>query len=99
MVPYDGTFLVDPKTFDLVRLTVNAEQLPEQLKVCGINSTLDYSVGQLDHSDFLLPTNTQLRVINDDGSESENNTSLTGWRVCRPICSALRRGSRNSGNG
>jgi hypothetical protein len=31
IVAYDGTFLVDPKNFDLVRLTVHADQIPAEL--------------------------------------------------------------------
>ena len=77
IVPYDGTFLVDPKTFDLVRLVVNADQLPEQLKVCGVTTTLDYGTIAANNSELLLPINARLQVTNDDGSESVSNTSFS----------------------
>ena len=78
MVPYDGTFLVDPKTFDLVRLTVNADRLPEELDACGITTNLDYGNVRLNDSEFLLPVSARLRVTNDDGSESDNRTVFSG---------------------
>jgi hypothetical protein len=78
IVPYDGTFLVDPKTFDLVRLVVNAEQLPAQLKVCGVTTTLDYDTAPLNNSELLLPINARLQVTNDDGSESVSSTAFSG---------------------
>ncbi|HEX4169574.1 MAG TPA: hypothetical protein VHZ55_29270, partial [Bryobacteraceae bacterium] len=77
VVPYDGTFLVDPQTFDLVRLTVHAGQLPQELKICETATTLDYAYVRMNHSEFLLPTSARLHINNDDGSESENNMTFS----------------------
>lgn len=79
VVPYDGTFLVDPETFDLVRLTVHATQVPKQLKVCESTAMLDYTNVQMNDSEFLLPMNARLHVNYDDGTESENNMTFAGW--------------------
>ncbi len=80
IVPYDGTFLVDPETFDLVRLTVHAREVPKQLKVCESTTTLDYMNVRMNDSEFLLPMNAQLHVNYDDGTEFENNTIFSGCR-------------------
>jgi hypothetical protein len=72
IVGYEGTFLVDPQTFDLVWLTVRVNHLPAQLHACQAATTLDYSKAKFDQLAFLLPTNAQLQVINDDGTRSEN---------------------------
>jgi hypothetical protein len=77
VVAYDGTFLVDPKTFDLVRLTVHAFQLPEELG-CDITTTLDYRSLRLNNSEFLLPSAVHLHVVEADGAEAENRTVFTG---------------------
>jgi len=43
IVAYDGTFLVDPKNFDLVRLTGHADQIPAELNTCEDTTTVEYS--------------------------------------------------------
>jgi hypothetical protein len=74
IVPYAGTFLADPKTFRLVRLTVHADHLPEQLHACDDTTTLDYVSIRLNNAEFLLPQSALLHVNYDNGSESENGT-------------------------
>jgi hypothetical protein len=77
-VPYDGTFLVDPKTFDLVRLTVRAGRNPRDASVCENVTTLDYGSVTLHDSEFFLPKDVRLHVTNADGSELENDTVFSG---------------------
>jgi hypothetical protein len=72
---YDGTFLVDAKTFDLVRLTVRTGQLPAEVGACEAATALDYSRVRLNNTDFLLPKEVQLKIVNVDGSDSENRTT------------------------
>ena len=74
IVGYDGTFLVDPKTYDLVRLTIHAAHLPAALNACESSTTLDYGSIRLNNSEFLIPTNVHWRVVNLDGSEFDNRT-------------------------
>jgi hypothetical protein len=78
MVAYEGTFLVDPKTFDLVRLTVRADGIPPEFNVCENITTLDYGSVRLHDSEFLLPKDVVLHVTNADGTEMENRTAFSG---------------------
>jgi hypothetical protein len=78
IVAYNGAFLVDPKTFDLVRLTVHADGIPPELNVCGAVTTLEYGSVRLHNSAFLLPKEVRLQAINADGNESENRTVFSG---------------------
>lgn len=78
IVGYEGTFLVDPRTFDLLRLTLLADQIPEQLNACETTTTLHYGRMQLNNSEFLLPTEASTHVIRADGSESENHAAFSG---------------------
>jgi hypothetical protein len=73
-VAFDGTFLVDPETAQLVRLTVHAEQLPEDLRTCESTTTLDYGAMRVNDFEFLIPQNTRWQVVNLDGSEFDNHT-------------------------
>jgi hypothetical protein len=77
-VPYDGTFLVDPVTFDLVRLTVHPTALPKELRMCETSTTLDYEKVEMNGSEFLLPSKAVLHVLNADGRESENTMVFSG---------------------
>ena len=78
IVPYEGTFLVDPKTFDLVRLAIHAGHLPASLNACESSTTLDYGSIRLNNSEFFVPTNVRWHVVNLDGSEFDNRTVFSG---------------------
>ena len=78
VVPYDGTFVVDPATFDLVQLVIRAFDFPEGLDACEDVTTLDYRTIKVRNADVLLPSQTLLAVANSDGSEFENRTAFSG---------------------
>jgi hypothetical protein len=78
IVAYDGTCLANPTTFELVRLTVRADQLPAELNACEDTTTLDYGTVRLNDSEFLLPKEVRLQVYRTDGSELENRTVFSG---------------------
>jgi hypothetical protein len=78
IVGYDGTFLADKKTFDLVRMTIRADRLPKVLNACADITTLDYGNVRLNNSDFLLPKDARLQVLYADGSELDNRTVFSG---------------------
>ena len=63
IVAYDGTFLVDPKTFDLARMTIRADHLPKELNACADITTLDYGSVRLNNAEFLLPKNVVYRSL------------------------------------
>ena len=71
---YDGTFLADPKTGDLVRLVVRTSELPAEVGSCQATTTLDYNRVHLNDSDFLLPREARLDILNIDGGELRNRT-------------------------
>jgi hypothetical protein len=71
---YDGTFLVDSKTGDLVRLVIHTNPLPPETALCYASSTLDYARIRLKGADFLLPRASLLRVVHADGGQSVNRT-------------------------
>jgi hypothetical protein len=80
---YSGTFLADPKTFDLVRLVVHTAQLPLDIGSCEATTTVDYGRARLKASEdagFLLPAKIQLDIVNTNGSELENRTVFSACR-------------------
>jgi hypothetical protein len=70
---YDGTFLVDPKTLDLVRLAVRTAELPDESGACV----------HINDAGFLLPSETLFRIVTTTGVEDENRTVYTACHEFR----------------
>ncbi len=77
---YEGTFAVDPATADLVSLSIRSVGLPAESGACETGTTLDYSRIHLHDSDFLLPRQSQLDILRNDGSESRNRAVYASCR-------------------
>ena len=77
---YEGTFLVDPKTWDLVRLTIHTKGLPPESGACEAANSTDYQNVHLNNSTLLLPSLVRLVIVNTDGSESVNQTVFSACR-------------------
>ena len=77
---YTGSLLVDPKTADLVRLTVRTEELPPETSTCEADTALDYWAVQLSGAEYLLPKAARQRFIGRDGGEAENTMSFSACR-------------------
>ena len=75
---YEGTFLVDPESGDLVELIVRTSQLPAETLACYAATTLHYARVRVKDAGFLLPTESRLRIVQTDGGESENRTVFSG---------------------
>ncbi len=77
---YDGTFLADPATGDLVRLSIRTDGLPAASGACDATTTLDYARTRLRDSEFLLPSQAQLDIFNADGTEDRNRAVYSSCR-------------------
>jgi hypothetical protein len=71
---YGGEFLADRNTLDLVRLELRTAQLDPRSGVCSASTTLDYRRVRLRDSEFLLPSSTLMRIVNSNGTQTENET-------------------------
>ena len=74
---YDGTFLVNPQTTDIVRLTIRTSQLPPETGACYSSTTLDYARIRLQGAELLLPSLAVMRIFHRDGSVAENRTAYS----------------------
>lgn len=72
---YEGEFLADPNTSDLVRLTIRTNGDLTDAGACESTTTLTYSRVRLYDSEFLLPRETRLDILNTDGTEFRNRTA------------------------
>jgi hypothetical protein len=75
---YDGNFLVDAATLDLVSLWVQTSEPPIETATCQATTALDYQRFHLNDADFLLPVETRLQMIGNRGTESDNRTVYSG---------------------
>jgi hypothetical protein len=80
---YTGTLLVDPRSAELVRMTVRTEELPAATSTCETDTVLDYGMVRLDANDYLLPKMARQRFIGRDGGESENGVTFAACREYR----------------
>ena len=76
---YEGEFLADPNTGDLVRLVIRTNGSLADAGACDSTTTLEYSRVRLNDSEFFLPSDARLNILNSDGSEFRNRT---GYANC-----------------
>jgi len=76
---YEGEFLADPNTGDLIRLIIRTNGDLRDTGACESTTTLRYSRVRLYESEFLLPRATELDILDTDGSEFRNRT---GYANC-----------------
>ena len=79
-VGFHGTFDVDPRSANLIQLSVIAADLQTWLgSVCETRTRMTYT-GQADTAGFLVPESTESEFLSADGSYSVNRVSYIGCR-------------------
>ena len=76
-IGYHGSFLVDPATAELKRLTVVADQFPPGDEVCRVEDNMDYNRVKIGNGDFLLPEAVAMDVLFSEGIESVNEIAYS----------------------
>ena len=80
VVPYHGSFWVEPDTFDLLRLELTVDDLPSYLGLAAATDSMEYARVEIGGSKFLLPQSSELSMIELNGAESRNQTRFGGCR-------------------
>jgi hypothetical protein len=78
-VPYSGSFWADPKTLDVLRLTVRAEKIPPHLRVAEAVQEIDYERVVIGGADLVLPERAETFVRNRSGQRNENRIQFSHW--------------------
>lgn len=76
---YRGTVVVDPRTDDVVHLTVNTAGL-SAVNTCEISTNLDLNRIKIGDNEFLLPARARQRYVTTTGEEVENTTTFAQCR-------------------
>jgi len=76
MVGYQGSFWVDSKSLDLVRLEWSADDIPSSVGISEVRRSMRYKVVRVGNSDFLLPIHSELTSFDRAGRYRLNVVSL-----------------------
>ena len=80
VVGYHGSFYADPATFDMERIVVIADAMRPALLLGAADDKIDYAVARIGESDFLLPAQSELSMVNLSGGEERNRVKFTSCR-------------------
>ena len=80
MVPYHGSFWADAGSLQLIRLEVQADDVPSKIRIRGSHIVLTYAPARIGGADFLLPQSSDLLLTDTAKNESRN---LTRFEQCR----------------
>jgi hypothetical protein len=80
VVGFHGSFWVDPGTLDLVRIEIEADDIPPALKTASVKLAIDYGLVAVGAGSFLLPQTTGLQVVHGSGLESRTTTRFAECR-------------------
>ncbi|MGH9659926.1 MAG: hypothetical protein ACRD96_15360, partial [Bryobacteraceae bacterium] len=79
-VGFSGDFCNDLDTLDLLRLTVQADDIPPYLGVSEVTHTMNYARVRLGETPVLLPYSAETVITRWSGEQSRNRTEFSGWR-------------------
>jgi hypothetical protein len=80
---YQGSFVADAETADLVRVSVETVELPPASGNCMLSSTMDLQRVRIGEEDLLLPAQMRQRFVSPNGEEAENTTQFSRCREYR----------------
>jgi hypothetical protein len=80
VIPYHGTFSVDPADGDVQQLVVESDQFAAADGVCLIRHEMDYNRVKIGKGDFLLPEVSTMEALYHNGAESLNETRYSDCR-------------------
>lgn len=75
-VDFHGSFWVNPKTLDLLRITAMIDNPPALLGVMSAESTLHFYRQSIGGSTFVLPRKAELTVVDAGGAENLSHLSF-----------------------
>jgi hypothetical protein len=80
IVGYHGKFWVTPEDERVVRIEVEADDVPLFLEVLSTGSAIDYNTVRIGDADYWLPTASTMKITNIDTAEYRNETTFSGCR-------------------
>jgi len=75
---YHGSFWADPATFELRRLTVEADDPPKAIGIAATSSTMEFEPKAIGNSTFDLPRSAELLVVDLEGNAEHSRLTFSG---------------------
>jgi hypothetical protein len=80
VVGFHGSFWADPDSLDLMRLEVHADDIPVELRLSESITSVEYQRVEIGTGAFLLPSVSELTMIDANGGASLNRARFEGCR-------------------
>lgn len=80
-VSLNGSFWADPQTFDVIRLAVNAGDIPPSLPLTEARWKVDYASTSMGGSVVLMPASAEFRMATFAGEISQDQIAFTQCRM------------------
>ncbi|HLX44325.1 MAG TPA: hypothetical protein VKR43_12860 [Bryobacteraceae bacterium] len=80
IVAYHGYFVADPTTLDVRRIEVVADDIPRSLGMAQAIDQVDYARLRIGDGDFLLPTASELTMVDLDKQEHRNRVRFASCK-------------------
>ena len=80
VLAYHGFILADPGTGDLIALEVEPDEIPPELQMREVQQTTEYARSRFADAEYLLPTFSQVTILDADGDAYRNNVTFENCR-------------------
>jgi hypothetical protein len=67
-----GAIWADETSFDLIRMRIEATEVPTELQLIAATTEIDYDRAALDGNSYLIPSSAEINTIFYSGAESRN---------------------------
>jgi hypothetical protein len=72
-----GWMWIDAETLDIVRLVVDADEIPPNLPITEGRQVIDYALTRIGDRDVVLPQTATIRLVEETGGASRNDIAFT----------------------
>jgi hypothetical protein len=69
---FRGSIWADETSFDLIRMSIEATDIPPELLLTKATTEIDYTRASLDGNSYLIPSSAEITTTFLNGSESRN---------------------------
>ncbi len=77
---FRGAIWADETSFDLIRMRIEATDVPPELQLVEATTEIDYARASLDGNSYLIPASAEINTMFFSGAESRNQISFSHCR-------------------
>jgi hypothetical protein len=77
VVAYHGSIWAHRETFELFRISVEADEIPDEIEIVKATDRLDYQLMKIGSGEALLPRQSEVQILDNRGKLAINRTRLS----------------------